>query len=112
MDAIVERYTLSRDSMEFLLPFKLTEVYFGMKTNELKKGMRIRLRNGWEADLADNMNGQTRMAKVYGFETEIGSVYSHDIVAVRFPAIADSEGERWIPIEHTPAQLKLQKFAF
>lgn len=75
-----------------------------MKTNDLKKGARVRLRNGWEADIADNMKGNTRMAKVYGFETEIGSVYSHDIAAVKV-------GEAWEPIEHTPAQVKLRRTA-
>lgn len=29
----------------------------------------------------DNMRGNIRMVEVYGFETEIGSVYAHDIVA-------------------------------
>lgn len=73
-----------------------------IKTNELRKGDRIQLRNGWEADIADNAKGNTRMAKVYGYETEIGSVYSHDIMFVK-------KGETWQPIEHTPAQAKLRK---
>ena len=73
-----------------------------IKTNEIKKGERIRLRNGWEADMADNAKGNTRMAKVYGYETEIGSVYSHDIMYVQ-------RGGTWQPVEHTPAQAKLRK---
>ena len=72
-----------------------------MKTNELRKGTRIILRNGWKAEIADNAKGNIRMAKVYGIETEIGSVYSHDITA----AIVDG---RFVPIEHTPAQLTLR----
>lgn len=52
-----------------------------MLANDLRKGAHVRLRNGWEADVADNAKGSTRMCKVYGFETEIGSVYTHDIVA-------------------------------
>lgn len=74
-----------------------------MKTNELKKGQRVKLRNGWEADMADNTKGNTRYAKVYGCETEIGSVYSHDIAFYRSPAGV------WEPVEHTPAQIALKK---
>jgi hypothetical protein len=72
-----------------------------MKTNDLKRGARVMLANGWEADIMDNMKGNTRMARVYGFETEIGSVYSHDIVAVRI-------AEEWHEIEHTKDQDKLR----
>ena len=74
-----------------------------MKTNELKKGDKIRLRNGWYATIADNMKGNTRMAEVNGTYKEIGSIYSHDIV-VHF----NSKNEM-IEIEYTPAQLKLKK---
>jgi len=73
-----------------------------MKTNDLKRGARVMLANGWEADIMDNMRGNTRMARVYGFETEIGSVYSHDIVAVRV-------NEEWVEIEHTKDQDKLRE---
>jgi len=74
-----------------------------MKTNDLKRGSRIKLSNGWEAEIADNMKGNTRMALVYGdFCTEMGSVYSHDISHVK---IAD----QWFPIEHTPQQIKLKE---
>lgn len=73
-----------------------------MKTNDLKRGAYIKLSNGWEAEIADNMKGNTRLATVYGEFTETGSVYAHDIIAVR---IADE----WHPIEHTPAQLKLRQ---
>jgi len=67
-----------------------------MKTNDLKKGTRVLLRNGWEATLMDNMKGNRRLANVEGYVTEMGSVYSHDVMAV-LPS-----GER---VEHTPAQL-------
>ena len=79
-----------------------------MTTNELKKGDRVRLANGWEADIMDNMKGNTRLARVYGYETEIGSVYSHDIVE---KVVMREEGSvlRCMPIEHTPAQEKLRK---
>jgi hypothetical protein len=39
----------------------------------------------------DNKKGNIRLAKVYGFETEIGSVYAHDIKLARV------EG-RWVPV--------------
>ena len=73
-----------------------------MKTNDLKKGDRVILANGWYATIADNARGQTRIATVEGYETETGSVYSHDIVY----AIA---GGLKFPIEHTPAQLALKR---
>ena len=73
-----------------------------MFTNELKKGDRIRLRNGWEAKVEDNLKGNTRMCTVYGDFTEMGSVYSHDIMW------KDDDGEITM-IEHTEAQLKLKK---
>ena len=75
-----------------------------MKTNEIKKGQRVQLRNSWEGTMFDNAKGNTRMVNVEGFVTEIGSVYSHDIVAVWVDGSFD-----WTPIEHTPAQLKLRK---
>ena len=51
-----------------------------MKTNEIKKGMVVELRNGWYGIMADNMKGNTRMVDVDGLYREIGSVYSHDII--------------------------------
>jgi hypothetical protein len=76
-----------------------------MKTNDLKKGTRILLANDWEADLWDNQRGNTRIANVFGIETEAGSVYSHDIVAYKLKG--DTEWRR--DIEYTPAQEKLRK---
>ena len=74
-----------------------------MKTNELKKGTRIQLRNGWFATLEDNMKGNTRMATVEGFVTEMGSVYSHDIVKAQV-------GGAWVAVEHTDKQKKVREF--
>lgn len=90
--------------MEFPLPFSSRVLLFGMKTNDLKKGAKVKLACGWFATIADNAKGQTRMATVEGFVTEMGSVYSHDIAST----LVDGQ---WIPIEHTPAQLKLKKIA-
>jgi hypothetical protein len=75
-----------------------------MKTNDIKKGMRVQLRNGWQGTMKDNAKGNTRMVEVEGFYTEIGSVYSHDITAVQ-----TTQGGEWTEVEHTPAQLKLRK---
>jgi preprotein translocase subunit YajC len=72
-----------------------------MKTNDLKKGARVLLENGWYATIEDNAKGNTRIATVEGFVTEIGSIYAHDIVAV-----LDDTGQT--PIEHTSAQHKLR----
>lgn len=74
-----------------------------MKTNDLKKGARILLANGWYGTIADNARGNIRMAEVEGFYTEIGSVYSHDIVRA-----INAAGE-WENVQHTPAQDKLRK---
>lgn len=70
-----------------------------MKTNDLKKGALVILRNGWEAEIADNKKGTIRLAKVFGNYTELGSVYAYDIMQ----AIVD--GKR-VDIEHTKEQLK------
>jgi hypothetical protein len=75
-----------------------------MKTNDLKKGTRIRLRNGWFATLEDNKKGNIRMATVEGHFTEMGSVYSHDIME----AFVDGD---WFVVEHTDAQVKLRQTA-
>lgn len=73
-----------------------------MKTNDLKKGTKVRLQNGWEAIIEDNKKGNIRMAKVFGLYTEIGSIYSHDI------EVALIDGQE-IQIEHTPEQNALRR---
>lgn len=73
-----------------------------MKTNDIKKGMRIRLNNGWYATMCDNARGNIRMAEVEGFYTEVGSIYAHDIALV----YVDND---WVPINYTAAQDKLRK---
>lgn len=75
-----------------------------MKTNDLKKGDKVELRNGWMATIEDNKKGNTRMATVYGHCTEMGSVYAHDIIHL----IDGDSNEKFI-IEHTPEQLAHQK---
>jgi hypothetical protein len=73
-----------------------------MLTNELKKGARVQLRNGWFGTVADNARGNIRMVDVEGIYREIGSVYSHDIIR------AQPKGAAWEDVQHTPAQLKLR----
>ena len=74
-----------------------------MKTNELKKGTRIVMRNGWEGTLMDNLKGNTRMAEIEGYCTEIGSVYAHDIMRHR------DETGTWFDVEHTDKQMKCKQ---
>lgn len=71
-----------------------------MKTAEIKKGMRILMANGWEGTMKDNGRGTTRLAEIEGYYTEMGSVYSHDIIGCQI-----AEGI-WQPIEHTEKELK------
>jgi hypothetical protein len=72
-----------------------------MKTNDIKKGTRVRMSNGWQGTMFDNAKGNTRMVRVEGIVTEIGSVYAHDIVAVMV-------NNMWEKVEHTEAQLRLK----
>ena len=79
-----------------------------MKTNEIKKGMKVRtgqLGAPVTGIMMDNMRGDTRMVDVKGSEIgmfdEMGSIYSHDIVQV------EVDGE-WKDVEHTENQRKLK----
>ena len=71
-----------------------------MKTNELKKGMRIKLYNGWFGTVKDNKKGNIRFCEIEGLYTEHGSVYAWDI-----EFYINSEGD-YIKIELTPKQIK------
>ena len=73
-----------------------------IKTNDLKKGARVKLASGWYATIQDNARGNTRMATVEGFVTETGSVYAHDTIEAN---IADN----WISVTHTPQQEKMRQ---
>ena len=73
-----------------------------MTTNEIKKGTRFLLRNGWYATMADNRKGNIRMATVEGDYTETGSVYAHDIVSVLI-------GDTWQPVTMTAKQKDCQE---
>jgi hypothetical protein len=73
-----------------------------MFTNDIKKGTRIQLNNGWFATIEDNKRGLIRMATVEGIYTEMGSIYVYDIYRVHI------DGD-WEFIELTPAQIKKKK---
>jgi len=73
-----------------------------VKTNDLKKGTRVKLANGFYATLADNARGNTRMATVEGFVTETGSVYAHDIMEAQ---VSNS----WVTVNHTPQQQQMRQ---
>jgi hypothetical protein len=90
--------------MAYTIP-TLTNRRKKMLTNQIKKGTRVQMRNGWYGTMADNMRGNTRMVEVEGIYTETGSVYSHDIVQVEV-------GDAWQQVEHTPAQLKLMQMVW
>ena len=51
-----------------------------ISVNELKKGTEVILNNSWRARLEDSKKGQTRMATVFGFAEEMGSIYATDIM--------------------------------
>jgi hypothetical protein len=71
-----------------------------MLANDMKKGQWGTLINGWRFEVADNLKGVARTLKVYGFATDIGSTYIHDIDTLDMP---DGSDER---IEFSPAQVK------
>jgi preprotein translocase subunit YajC len=73
-----------------------------VKTNDLKKGDRVLLNNGWYATIQDNRKGDTRMATVEGTYTEMGSIYAHDIVSLHI-------GDSWVKIAHTPNQEQMRQ---
>jgi len=74
-----------------------------IKTNDIKKGWRVVLRNGWDGIMMDNARGNTRLVDVNGDFRETGSVYAHDIVHALCPVTNVMH-----KVEHTPAQLKLK----
>ena len=76
--------------------------YTRVRTDQLKKGVRIRMKNGWEAVVVEACKGNTLIAKVFGDYTETGSVYAHDI------AQAEVNG-KWVEVEMTEEQAQYHK---
>lgn len=77
-----------------------------MQTNQIKKGDKIKLHNGWFGVMYDNKKGNIRMAEVDGFHKEIGSIYVWDI-----SHCYDPESATWIEIELTDKQKQAQAIA-
>ena len=80
-----------------------------MKTNDIKKGMRIKtvqLGSPVTGEMRDNLKGNTRFIHTNGSEVglydEMGSVYAYDIIEVEVNG-------QWVKVEHTPKQLKLKE---
>jgi hypothetical protein len=79
-------------------------------TNDIKKGMRVRLYDGYEAEVMDNAKGNTRVVKmpvmgmggISGGMEDIGSTYAWNIVAVQV-------GEQWYPVVLTDKQKATKK---
>ena len=78
-----------------------------IKTNELRKGDWIKLRNGWTGEVVDNRRGNLRQIRVFGYYTEIGDQYAHNILTQLDHG--PTGGHVIAHIEHTPAQLKFQR---
>jgi len=57
-----------------------------MLSKDLVKGMRVVLKNGWEADVMAKPKGTRIFLKVYGFETEMGDCWLKDVATVVTPA--------------------------
>lgn len=68
-----------------------------IRTDQLKKGARVRMRNGCEAVIVKECDGNTLIAKVFGAFTETGSVYAHNIIAAEIDGL-------WIEVEMTEEQ--------
>jgi hypothetical protein len=73
-----------------------------MLSKDIKKGMRVRLANGWYGTMMDNMRGTTRLVEVEGHYTETGSVYSHDIIVAQTPT-------GWEAVVHTAKELQCKE---
>jgi hypothetical protein len=74
-----------------------------MLTKEVTKGMEVRLKNGNRAIVLDGLKHQaTRLCKVFGDYTEMGSVYSTDIVMANVDGL-------WTQVSLTPKQVELVK---
>lgn len=76
-----------------------------MKSTDIRKGMRVQLRNGWYATIEDNQTrGHIRDATVEGNVTETGSIYTSDIVRV-----LDADKTNWHPVQLTENQIRAKR---
>jgi len=76
--------------------------------NEMKKGMRGALINGWHFEVMDNRKGARRMLKVFGDYTETGDCFVWDI-----DYVVGAEGERvglTIPAAYHKERVAIERF--
>ena len=74
-----------------------------IRTDQLKKGARVKMRNGWEAIVVEECDGNTLIAKVFGRFTDTGSIYAHNIVATEVDG-------KWVEVEMTEEQARCYKW--
>ncbi len=73
-----------------------------MQANDIKKGMQITTKSGFNGTMEDNKKGITRLIKVDGLcGPELGSEYIFKLRRVFNP-----ETEKWEEVELSPAQQK------
>jgi hypothetical protein len=82
-----------------------------MLINDIKKGMKLQLKNGFAATMADNAKGMIRTADVEGIYREIGSIYAHDISRVLNPTTGQWETPRFTEAQTKQAN-KIRSFGF
>lgn len=70
-----------------------------IQADKLKKGMRIKLRNGWDAVVEKECDGNTIRARVHGDCTESGDIYVKDIAS----ALVE---DKWIKVAMSDEQRK------
>ena len=82
-----------------------------MKTNDIKKGTKIRTKQLGviiSGVMMDNLKGNTSLIKTFGSEVglfdEVGSVYATDIT------MAENDEGLWEDVEHTDKQINNADF--
>lgn len=80
-------------------------------STEIEKGDLVMLKGtNWFAEMWDNMKkSSTRVANVFGFCEEAGSIYVHDIQYVwKTSGLGTAKG-KWCPISLTSSQIKCKE---
>jgi len=67
--------------------------------NDIKKGTKLRLKNGWSATMMDNRRGSIRTMRVDGYVTDTGDQYIWKVSQ----ALIDDE---WCKLVLTNAQIR------
>lgn len=75
-----------------------------MHIKDIKKGTRVYLRNGWEAKVMGSTRQTAVVCEVYGFVTECGSVYGHDIIRYQ-----DDQGNWHDVTGYQPCQIRCKE---